>query len=174
MIIGRLIYTTTLASTPMQSPFTVADIFALDNVFADFLTAGMQQDIYMYWGYQNNDPTYDDQRNVSRSAAGVVEVTNFGSTLGFKFSISNVIQDRYTQVNEFEIISALNEELMMGTPVLWYPDYDNFPAEYYACVANKRIAPKRVANLMRYKFDFDLFVLPSVQIPSTVPAFVMA
>jgi hypothetical protein len=163
-----------LASTPVQSPLTVADIFALEDVFADTLAVGALQDIYLYWGYVSEDANYDDQRNVSRSAAGVVEVTNFGSTTGFKFSIRNVIQDRSAQVNEFAIINSLNEELMSGTPVQWYPDADNFPAEYYSCVANKRIAPKRIGQRDRYQFDFDLFVLADVQIPSTVPPFVMA
>lgn len=174
MSIGRITYTTTLASNPVQSPFTVADIFSITDVFAETLGAGVTQDIYLYWGYASLDPYYVDQRNVSRSAAGVVDVTNFGSVDAFKFSIENVIQDRTANVNEFLIMSALNEELMSGTPVKWYPDFDNFPAEYYSCVATQRIEPKRMGNYQRFQFNFDLFVLPTVQIPSNVPPFVMA
>jgi hypothetical protein len=170
---GRITYTTTIASTPMQSPLTVADVFALANVFADTLSPGTLQDIYLYWGYSKEDPYYNDQRNVSRSAAGVVEVSNFGSIDGFKFTIPNVIHDRTAQVNEFSILSALNDELMKGTPVAWYPDFDNYPTEYFACVATKRIEPKRIGSNMRFQFDFDVFVLPTVQIPSTIPSFVM-
>lgn len=170
---GRITYTITSGQTPMQSPFTVADIFALGDVFADTLAIGATQDIYLYWGYASLDPDYDDQRNVARSAAGVVEVTNFGSTDVFRFAIPNVWNDRAAQVNEFEIMSSLNEELMRGTDVRWYPDYDNYPAEYFACVASKRVRPRRDGTTMRFKFEFDLFVLPSVQIPSTVPPFVI-
>lgn len=173
MITGRLTYTNTLAGTPRQSPFTVADIFALDDVFADTVAVGQTQDIYLYWGYKNNDPYYKDDRNVSRSAAGVVDIVNFGSTEGFKFSIMNVIQDRSSQVNEYAIMTSLNEELMNGTVVRWYPDYDNFPTEYFSCVATKRLDPKRIGQRQRYQFDFDLFVLPTVQVPSTVPPFVI-
>jgi hypothetical protein len=174
MSTGRITYTTTLASTPVQSPFTVADIFSMSDVFASTLGPGVVQDIYMYWGYGSLDPYYVDQRNVSRSAAGVVDVTNFGSVDAFKFSINNVMQDRTANVNEFAIMSALNEELMNGTPVTWYPDFENYPGEYYSCVATQRIEPKRQDNYQRFTFNFDLFVLPTVQIPSTVPPFVMA
>lgn len=171
---GRITYISSLATTPVQSPFTVADIFALENVFADEIVAGEMQDIYLYWGYHSQDPYFKDERNVSRSLAGVVEVANFSSTTAFKFSIRNVIQDRAAQVNEYAIITALNEELMNGTVISWYPDYDNFPEEYYSCVATKRLAPKRIGQRDRYQFDFDLFVLADVQVPSTVPDFVMA
>lgn len=174
MICGRITYITTLASTPVQSPFTVADIFALQNVFADSVLAGGMQDIFLYWGYKNQDPDYKDERNLSRSAAGVVDIVNFGSTTGFKFSIENVVQDRALQVNEYMIMSALNEELMNGVVVKWYPDYLRFPTEYYSCVASKRLAQKRMWQLDRFKFDFELMVLPTVQVPSTVPPFVMA
>ena len=70
---GRITYTITLANTPMQSPFTVANIFALANVFASTLNIGDIQDIYLYWGYSANDPYHNDIRNVSQSSSGVVE-----------------------------------------------------------------------------------------------------
>lgn len=174
MITGRITYTTTLASTPQQSPLTVADIFALDDVFSETLAAGELQDIYMYWGYKSQDPYYDDERNVSKSAAGVVEIANFGSTTGFEFSIFGVEHDRVASVNEFAIMNSLNEEMMNGVVLAWYPDYDNYPDEYYSCIAAKRIAPKRIGLLQKYEFSFDLMVLASVQVPSTVPDFVMA
>lgn len=174
MITGRITYTTTLASTPKQSPLTVADIFALDDVFSETLTAGQLQDIYLYWGYKSQDPYYDDKRNVSKSAAGVVEVSNFGSTTGFNFVISNVNNDRVALVNEYAIMTSLNEEMMNGVVMTWYPDWENYPAEYYSCVATKRIAPKRIGILQKYEFSFDLMVLASVQVPSTVPDFTMA
>jgi hypothetical protein len=171
---GRITYITTIADTPMQSPLTVADIFALEDVFADTLPIGATQDIYLYWGYSKQDPYYNDQRNVSRSAAGVAEVTNFGSTSAFRFTVPNVNHDRTAQVNEFAIMTSLNEELMNGVVIKWYPDYDSYPAEYYSCIATKRIEPKRMGMNMRFQFDFDLLILPTVQVPSTVPAFVMA
>lgn len=174
MITGRITYATTLASTPKQSPLTTADIFALDDVFAETLTAGQMQDIYLYWGYKSEEPYYDDKRNVSRSAAGVVDVVNFGSMTGFRFSINNVVHDRSAEVNEFAIMNALNEEMMNGVVMTWYPDFDNFPAEYYSCIAAKRIAPKRMGIMQKYSFDFDLMVLAAVQVPSTVPQFMMA
>ena len=171
---GRITYTTMLASTPMMSPFAAANVFALADVFAVNVPAGSLQDIYLYWGYAAQDPTYVDQRNVSKSAAGVVEIANFGSTIGFQFSVFNVVYDRSAQVNEYQIMTSLNEELMNGTVMTWYPDFDSFPTEYYSCVANQRLAQKRIEKRMRFQFDFDLMILPSVQVPSTVPNFVMA
>jgi hypothetical protein len=173
-MLGRITYTTTIASTPMQSPLTVANIFALNNVFATTLAVGSLQDIYLYWGYSANDPYYTDVRNVSRSASGVVEVSNFGSTTGFTFSLSNVVLDRSAQVNEYAVLNALNAELMAGTLMNWYPDYDTFPTEYYSCVANQRLNAKRIGTTSRWQFDFDLMVLATVQFPSTVPAFQLA
>ncbi|HLP97496.1 MAG TPA: hypothetical protein VK149_03525 [Sideroxyarcus sp.] len=170
---GRITYITTLPSTPLPSPFTVADFYALENVFANSVPAGSRQDIFLYWGYENLDPDPKDDRNVSRAASGVVDIVNFGSTLNFRLSVKNVIQDR-SQVNEYEILNALNEECMNGTVLTWYPDFINFPDEYYSCVANRRIAPKRIGKRNLFQFDFDLMVLADVQVPSTVPPFVMA
>ena len=168
---GRLTYIATLPNTLRQSPFTVADFSALTDITATTINVGEQQDLYLYWACSAQDPYYQDVRNVSRSAAGVVEVTNFGSTKGFKFSLQNILEDRAAQVNEFAILTALNEELMAGTLMLWYPDFDNYPTEYYSCVSAGRIAPKRIGTQYRWQFDFDLMILPAVQFPSTVPAF---
>lgn len=170
---GRIVYNVKQANTPLQSPLTVANVFALNNVFATTLNIGDVQDLFLYWGYAQRDPYYQDVRNVSRSAAGVVEVTNFGSTKGFKFSIQNVIEDRNAQVNEYAIMAALNEELMAGTLMYWYPDFDLYPTEYFSCVAAQRIDPKRIGTQYRWQFDFDLMVLPAVQFPSTVPPFAL-
>lgn len=172
--LGRITYTTTLASTPMMSPLAAADIFALADVFDETLTAGQMQDIYLYWGYQKLDPYHTDQRNVSRSAAGVVEISNFLSTKGFRFAVSEVAQDRAALTNEYAVMEALNEELMNGVVVTWYPDFDNFPTEYFSCIAEKRLDQKRIDNSFKYVFSFDLMVLAAVQVPSTVPDFVMA
>lgn len=170
---GRITYTTTLADTPMMSLLTVADIFALADVFAVSVPAGSLQDIFLYWGYKSLVPYYDDNRNVSKSAAGVVEISNFGSTSGFTFGLWEVLQDRGAQVNEYAILEALNEELLNGVVVSWYPDYVAFPAEYYSCIAKKRLAQKRVNLQFLFQFDFDFMILASVQVPSTVPPFVL-
>ena len=171
---GRLKYITSTPNTPQQSPLTVANVFGLANVFAETLAMGAMQDIYLYWGYLAKDPYYTDVRNVSRSAAGVVEISNFSSVTSFKFSIDNVIENRAAQVNEFAIMNALNNEMMVGTLMQWYPDYDNFPSEYYNCVANQRLNAKRMGTTQRWQFDFDVSVLATVQFPSTVPAFQLA
>lgn len=170
---GRITYTTTLASTPLMSPLAAADIFALANVFAETVTLGGVQDIYLYWGYRSLEPYHTDQRNVSKSAAGVVEISNFLSTEGFRFELGNVVQDRAALTNEYAVLEALNEELMNGVVVTWYPDFDNFPTEYFSCIAEKRLDAKRINNSFKFVFSFDLMVLASVQVPSTVPPFVM-
>lgn len=172
-MLGRITYTVTLAGTPQPSPLTVANFEALQNIEAITLAAGSTQDIYLYWGYTSNDPYYTDVRNVSRSAAGVVEITNFGSTNGFKLVIDNIIEDRAAQVNEYAIMNALNAELMAGTVVSWYPNYDSFPAEFFSCISAARLAQKRTVK-NRWQFTLDLQVLPIVQLPSSVPAFQIA
>ena len=173
-MLGRITYTTTLASTPLMSPFGAANVFALADVFASSIPAGSSQDIFLYWGYDHLDPAYVDQRNVSRSAAGVAEVANFGSITGFQFGLSNVIFDRSAQVDEYQVMTQLNNELMNGTQVSWYPDFVAFPFEYYSCIANQRLAEKRIGVLPWFTFEFDLMILAAVQVPSTVPSFVMA
>jgi hypothetical protein len=169
---GRITYITTSTITPMMSPLVAMDIFSLPDVFAELLTAGQMQDINMYWGYATLDPYHSDQRNVSKSASGVVEITNFISTKGYKFDIEYVNQNRGSITDEYAVMQALNDELMMGTPVMWYPDYDYSITEYFSCVANSRLDAKRDGALLLWTFSFDLMVLASVQIPSTVPEFV--
>jgi hypothetical protein len=171
---GRITYTTTLESTPLMSPFAAADIFLLADVFADTVAAGGTQDIFLYWGYSTNDPYYKDQRNVSQAASGLVEIANFLSTTGFKFECSNVVQDRAAQTNEYEVLLALNNELMNGVVVTWWPDWDFSTAEYYSCIAAQRLAPRRMGKQLKWIFAFDFMVLPNVQVPSTVPPFVLA
>lgn len=171
---GRITYFTSVADTPKMSPLSAVDFWILPDVYVPTLALGEQQDIYLYWGYETQDPYYKDQRNVSRSAAGVVDISVYLSTTGFKFSIPDVLHDRAAAVNEYAVMQALNNELMIGTTVLWYPDYDNYPSEYYACVAEARLNPKRVGKQYRWVFSFDLAVLPAVQMPSTVPVFVLA
>jgi hypothetical protein len=173
-MIGRISYTTTLASTPAMSPFAAVDLFALADVFQETLAVGSNQDIVMFWGYTNLDIVYNDIRNLSQSASGVVEVTFFLSTTTYKFTLPNVPEQRSgLNVNEYAVINALSDECAKGTPLTWWPEFDNYPAEYISCVANSRPDPKRVGPYMRWDFGFDLLQLAAVQIPSTVPPFVL-
>lgn len=171
---GRITYTTTLASTPLMSPFAAADFSLIPDVSATTILAGSTQDIYLYWGYSSLDPYYKDQRNVSQSASGLVEVTNFLSTLGFKFGIDRVLQDRLAETNEYGVMQAMNDELMNGVVLTWWPDWDYSITEYYSCIAAQRLPAKRVDNQFVWNYSFDFMVLPTVQVPSTVPPFVIA
>jgi hypothetical protein len=172
-MIGRITYPTTLSGTPRPSPFAAADIFALTDVFADTVALGDMQDIYLYWGYESLNPQHNDIRNISQSASGVVEITHFLTTQLFSFGLTNVIEDRITG-NEYAMLNALNNELIKGTIVTWYQNYDDYPAEYISCAGNKRIEPVRIGSRPRWTFGFELLQLPVVQAPSTVPAFVLA
>lgn len=174
-MIGRITYTTTLANTPRQSPFGVADIFALTNVFQDTLNIGDVQDLFLYWGYENLDPAHNDIRNVSMSASGVVEITHFLTTELYAFSLPNVLENRNLGIaSEYAMLNALNDELIKGTIITWYPDFENNPTEYYSCAGNKRIEAVRQSSMQRWTFGFELLLLPSVQAPSTVPPFMLA
>jgi len=169
---GLITYTATKAQTPYQAPLTSLDPLGRADTFLDVVAIGDQQDIYLYWGYKSLDPLHTDNRSLSRSASGVVEVIDFGSSQGFKFSCEFVNEVRATgMANEYAMMNALNDELASGTPISWYPDIDAFPDEYYSCVAVKRTNPTRSNSLMRWKFDFELMVVAAVQIPSTAPAF---
>lgn len=168
---GRITYVTTVPSTPFNL-FLVGEAFAVTNVFANTLAAGETQDILLRWGYTHLDPYHSDLRNVSKSAAGVVEVINFLSTQGFRFGCKPILQDRNYAACEYAVIEALNYELVDGTPVSWYPDYDFSTTQYYSCIAEKRLDQKRMESSFYWQFDFDFVVLAAVQIPSTVPKFV--
>lgn len=170
---GRITYTATLSNTPAPSPLNSVEIFNLSAVFSDTVAAGQVQDIYFQWLYSSLDPYHVDKREVSESAGGVVEIAHFLTTTNYKFTIDNVRKDRGgILVNDYAMFVALNAELAKGTIIKWYPDYDTFPTEYFSCVANKRIDPKRMGTTEKFSFSFDLRVLPSVQSPSTVPPFV--
>jgi hypothetical protein len=174
-MIGRVSYTTTLASTPAMSPFAAVAIFALDQVFRDFLPIGANQDVVLRWGYMNLDPAHNDIRNLSQSASGVVEVTHFLSTDSYKFTLYRVPQTRIGgSVNEYAVLNALSDECAKGTPLTWWPEFDNYPTEYISCVANGRLDQKRIGVMPFWNFSFDLLALPSVQIPSTIPPFVLS
>jgi len=50
-------------------------------------------------------------------------------------------------------MTALNEEGMNGVVMTWYPDFTAYPAEYYSCIAEKRMPHKRMGTLFNFKFD---------------------
>jgi hypothetical protein len=174
-MIGRISYNTTLASTPAMSPFAAVDMFALADVFQESLPVGSAQDVVLRWGYMNLDPAHNDIRNLSQSASGVVEVTHFLSTDSFKFTVPKVPQTRIGgSVNEYAVLNALSDECAKGTPLTWWPEFDNYPTEYISCVANGRLDQKRIGVMKLWNFSFDLLQLASVQIPSTIPPFVLS
>jgi len=161
MMRGRIVYTVTLADTPAASP-----MFGTLNI-------GEQQVIDFRWIYTRLDPKPSRKRKVIESSSGVAEVLHFGKFGGFSFDLADVREDR-NGVNDYAILNALNDELDIGTVITWYPDYISKPDQYLSCIAKTVIDPRRVENFAMWDFSFDLKVLTTVQIPSTVPPFVSA
>jgi len=106
------------------------------------------------------------------TAAGtIIEVQASADFVGSIDDVSVVLTGT---VSEFAVMNALNDEMAKGTMMKCWPDYAARPSEYYSIIGNRRIAPKRSQMRQSWKFDFDVMVLPGVQAPSTVAAFVSA
>ena len=174
-MIGLIKYATTLASTPCRSPYHAADFYAADFMpWADTLPAAEQQSIYLDWYFKKQDPGYADLRDIVKAESGVAEINWYSSQDTWKLVTGKaVIEDRGgVNANDASVLRALNAEIARGTVLQWYPDFVNFPAEYYNVVVNKRIPERRIKNQAEWEFSFDFYVVPDVQFPSTVPPFV--
>lgn len=158
---GRIVYTVTMAGTPAMPPATGT------------LAIGDTQTIDFPWSYTGIDPKHDDVRTLLKSASSAVEGRLFYTTKSFQFAVARVLESGASN-SDYAVLQKLNDELARGTMVMWYPNYTTYPAEYLACIGNKRIDPTRINTSMRWNFKFDLLVLPSAQAASTVPNHVMS
>lgn len=157
---GSLSYIVTIDGTPAAPPAN------------GILAAGDIQVINLA-DYAVLASSHEDIRSMSKSVSGVAEILHFLSLTSFQIEVHNVAEDR-AGVNYYAILNALNDEISLGTVLTWSPDFENYPTDFYSVVGKNRINPKRVGAQFKWNFKFDLIVLPAVQTPSTVPAFVVA
>jgi len=87
--------------------------------------------------------------------------------------IPRVTLDRSAgKVNEFAIYKALNDAADAGAVLTFYPDVDSFPAEFVSCVLRDFKNPKRENKLPIFTFSLRLLILPALQAPANIPAYV--
>jgi len=141
--------------------------------FKDWYEAGEIGQIWLDYRYGKLDHHHKDFRKESVATSGVVQVQNFGTQERFTFSQQFVTDDRGVGlVSDMSAFESFVDTAMTGAPFIWFPDRENYQDEYFSCILNKRAEPKRHGSIGWYNFDFDLRVLPMVQMPSSVPSFV--
>ena len=141
--------------------------------YKDWYEAGEIAQVWLDYRYGKLDHHHKDFRQESVATSGVVQVQNFNTQERYTFSQQFVTDERGVGlVSDMAAFESFVDTAMFGGAFLWFPDRENYPDEYFSCILNKRAEPKRFQHLGWYDFDFDLRVLPAVQMPSSVPGFI--
>lgn len=138
--------------------------------YADTIAAGDLVQLWLDYGYSRLDHQHVDRRHEAVAVSGVTQIRYFSTSEIWELEMQFVEDRRGADlVSDFAAIESAIDAWVAGTPLNWYPDAENYPTEYFACVLHKRAEPKRQHNLGWYQITLPLRVLPSVQMPSTVP-----
>ena len=141
--------------------------------WADWYNAGDVAQIWLDYRYEKLDHKHKDFRSESVSTAKVVEIQSFPSQERYIIGQDMVTDKRGPGlVSDMSAIEMFVDTAMNGDAFIWFPDYENYPDEYLSCILNKRAEPQRVRKYGLYKFDFDVRVLPLIQMPSSIPGFI--
>lgn len=89
--IGRITYIAT-QDTLAGSPYDAAMFYALAQPWHDFIDAGEEVEVGLTNGYKQLNPSYDDDRTMTQSSSGVVEVRHFATHDRFKLQIPEVVE----------------------------------------------------------------------------------
>jgi len=140
---------------------------------ADWYQAGDVAQIWLDYRYAKLDHKHKDNRTESVATSRVVQIRDFGSEERFIFS-QNFVEDLRAAgvASDMDAFESFVDNAMKGGAFLWFPDFENYPDEFLSCILNKRAEPVRFRTNGLFNYDFDLRVLPSVQIPSSSPAFI--
>jgi len=142
-------------------------------IWHDWYDAGDVAQIWLDYRYPKLDHTHKDLRTESVATSGVVQIRDMGTQERFQFAQNFVTDVRGAGfASDADAFESFMDTAMKGQPFIWFPDYENYPDEFLSCIMNKRAEPKRFQTLGWFNFDFDLRVLPAVQIPSNSPAFI--
>jgi len=140
---------------------------------SDWYQAGDVAQIWLDYRYAKLDHKHKDNRTESVATSKVVQIRDLGSEERYIVSQKFVEDLRAAGVaSDMDSFESFVDNAMKGGAFLWFPDFENYPDEFLSCILNKRAEPVRSNKIGNFNYDFDLRVLPSVQIPSSSPAFI--
>jgi len=140
------------------------------DVFSDTFIAGEVAQLWLDHKYFRLDYRHDDNRNRSVSTSGIVQTRHFNTAELYDFVLGDVTDIRGTSVvSDYSAVESFFDTVIHGAEFLWFPDYENYPAEYFTCILEKRTEPKRKG--VRGMYDFTFNVRVATQFTSTVLSF---
>jgi len=141
--------------------------------WGDWYEAGDVAQIWLDYRYGKLDHQHKDARTESIATSNVTQIRYMSTQERFVFSQRFVEDLRASGIaSDMEAFESFVDTAMKGQSFIWFPDFENFPDEFLSCILNKRAEPKRTQTLGLFNYDFDVRVLPSVQIPSNSPSFI--
>ncbi len=157
--------------TPAASIFNAYDVFALPDVFAETLTSGDTQNIYLP-AYVRLQPKNKENSTLSRAVGGIMQGQFFDLEKIHRIAVEYIPDKRETDmVNLYDVYDALNEACARKVPLVWYKDVDAYPTESVNVMVENIRDPKRMKESHWFRFEFDMIEMSSVQMPA-VPGFV--
>lgn len=157
---------------PIQPPLLRAQPLLDDKPLLDSAETGDLVSIYLE-PYESLDPTLVTDKSQSRSTSGVRQTRWFSEEDGWLLKLRNV--EQVTDPDKYDaaaVYLALNKALNRGGVIQWYPDFANDPTAYYSCIMEGDAKPpSRFRKLDSWFFEFNLVILPDIQVISTVPPF---
>lgn len=138
----------------------------------DTFSAGDVAQLWLSNGYARLDQSYDDSVSVSETVAGVSETLWFSSVEKYKFELKNITDIRgLTVASDYDAFMGFSNSAIRGLDFLWYPDFTNYPEEFFTCkFTKKRRFPRRNSTNKFFSFRFEVDVPPAVQFPSNIPS----
>ena len=157
---------------PASSPYQALGYGSNQSPWQDTIVAGQEIAIPVH-GYKIYDEIPKNEDSMTVSMGQAVYGSWFGTGEEIRFSTGFIEHDRQSGgVNPFEVMKAFNLAAARMTPVVFYPEIDNFPDEYKTMMMLKVLKPKRYQTQQLFSFDFQFIAIPNSQIPANIPSFV--
>ena len=102
---GRLTYIATQV-TPARSPYHAAAFYLLPIPYTREIAINSLVDLYLDWNYDQNTPTYKDDRTFADSSSGVVEVRHFNTAENYKLRLSEIEEAYNTEYVQNGVFDA--------------------------------------------------------------------
>lgn len=140
-----------------------------DDVFSDWFAQAQVAQLWLDLGYTVLDEQGDKVIEKSVATSGVSQTAKFrqGHKYRIRFSFAEDLRSD-TDVADVAAIESIIEALEGGVQLVWFPDYTNYPTEFYFCTLDDRKDMNRRGTLHYFDFEFTLRIEPqiSVNIPT--------
>jgi len=152
------------------APSGVLSSQVTDNAYVDWFDQAQVAQLWLDLGYSILDEQGDTSISRSTASSGVSQTTKFrqGHKYRIKIDFAEDLRSS-TNVADAEAIESMVEAMEGGGQLVWFPDYVNYPTEFYWCTLDSRKDMSRYSTLPWMGFEFTLRIEPQISV--NIPTF---